>query len=193
MQRGPDVWYHLIEETYSYPHVWKFPENILKYLYGGLLKSVNFFWDALYCFMIMIHSCVLVRSMWCDLRGLLLPVRWWPGEAGSGQGWVRIHWVPLGVHRDGGRTGLPEHQGKLFILYHNLSCYCYGLCFYFVARYLLKHGAPIDLIHYEYQTESVFFHWIFGFCIISIRAYYIYMYLDSTIGGKFFKCAKNLP
>ena len=39
--------YHLIEETYSYPHVWKFPENMLKYLYGGLLKSVNFFWDAL--------------------------------------------------------------------------------------------------------------------------------------------------
>ena len=41
-------WYHLIEETHSYPHVWKFPGNILKYLYGGLLKSVNFFWDALY-------------------------------------------------------------------------------------------------------------------------------------------------
>ena len=35
-------WYHLIEETHSYPHVWKFPEHILKYLYGGLLKSVNF-------------------------------------------------------------------------------------------------------------------------------------------------------
>ena len=28
-------WYHLIEETYSYPHVWKFLENILKYLWGG--------------------------------------------------------------------------------------------------------------------------------------------------------------
>ena len=34
------IWYHLIEETHSYPHLWKFPENILKYLYGGLLKSV---------------------------------------------------------------------------------------------------------------------------------------------------------
>ena len=28
-------WYHLIEETHSYPHVWTFPKNILKYLYGG--------------------------------------------------------------------------------------------------------------------------------------------------------------
>ena len=34
-------WYHLIEETHSYPHVWTFPENISKYLYGGLLISVN--------------------------------------------------------------------------------------------------------------------------------------------------------
>ena len=34
----------LIEEIHSYPHLWKFPENILKYIYiymGGLLKSVN--------------------------------------------------------------------------------------------------------------------------------------------------------
>ena len=36
-----NFWYHLVEETHSYPHVWTFPENILKYLYGGLLKSVN--------------------------------------------------------------------------------------------------------------------------------------------------------
>ena len=27
--------HHLIEETYSYPHVWTFPESMLKYLYGG--------------------------------------------------------------------------------------------------------------------------------------------------------------
>ena len=42
-------WYNLIEEPYSYPHVCvpTFPENILKYLYmGGLLKSVNFFFET---------------------------------------------------------------------------------------------------------------------------------------------------
>ena len=33
--------YHLIEDTYSYPRVWKFPETMLKYLYmGELLKRV---------------------------------------------------------------------------------------------------------------------------------------------------------
>ena len=35
-------WYYLIEETHSYPQVWTFPGTIYKYLYGGLLKSVNF-------------------------------------------------------------------------------------------------------------------------------------------------------
>ena len=35
--------YHLIEETHSYPHVWKFPENILKYLYGGTFKKCKLF------------------------------------------------------------------------------------------------------------------------------------------------------
>ena len=29
---------HLIEETHSYRHVWKFPENILKYLYGEIFE-----------------------------------------------------------------------------------------------------------------------------------------------------------
>ena len=33
------VWYHLIEETHSYRHVWKFPENIFKYLYGGTFEK----------------------------------------------------------------------------------------------------------------------------------------------------------
>ena len=32
-------WYHLIEETHSYQHVWKFPENILKYSYVGTFEK----------------------------------------------------------------------------------------------------------------------------------------------------------
>ena len=36
-------WYHLIEETHSYPHVWKFPENILKYLYEGTFEKCKLF------------------------------------------------------------------------------------------------------------------------------------------------------
>ena len=36
-------WYHGIEKTYNYPHVWKFPENILKYLYGGTFEKCNIF------------------------------------------------------------------------------------------------------------------------------------------------------
>ena len=36
-------WYHLIEETYSYPHVCKGPVNILKYLYGGTLEKCKLF------------------------------------------------------------------------------------------------------------------------------------------------------
>ena len=40
-------WYHLIEETHSYRHVWTFSENIWNIYMKGLLKSVNFFWDAL--------------------------------------------------------------------------------------------------------------------------------------------------
>ena len=39
-------WYHLIEETHSYPHVWKFPENILKYLYGGTFETCKLFIDT---------------------------------------------------------------------------------------------------------------------------------------------------
>ena len=36
--------YHLIEETYSYPHIiWKFPENMLKYLYGGTFEKCKLF------------------------------------------------------------------------------------------------------------------------------------------------------
>ena len=35
--------YHLIEETPSYPHVCKFPENILKYLYGGTFEKCKLF------------------------------------------------------------------------------------------------------------------------------------------------------
>ena len=37
-------WYHLIEETHSYPHVWKVPENILKYLYGGTFEKCKLFY-----------------------------------------------------------------------------------------------------------------------------------------------------
>ena len=33
---------HLIEETHSYQHLWKCPENILNIYMGGLLKSVHF-------------------------------------------------------------------------------------------------------------------------------------------------------
>ena len=44
--------YHLIEETYSYPHVYCMYDNFLKICWniymGGLFKSVNFFWYALY-------------------------------------------------------------------------------------------------------------------------------------------------
>ena len=36
-------WHHLIEETHSYPHVWKFPEYILKYLYGGTFEKCKLF------------------------------------------------------------------------------------------------------------------------------------------------------
>ena len=39
IQYRRNFWYHLIEET----HVWKFPENILKYLYGGTLKKCKLF------------------------------------------------------------------------------------------------------------------------------------------------------
>ena len=35
--------YHLIEDTHSYPHLWKFPENILKYLYGGTFEKCKLF------------------------------------------------------------------------------------------------------------------------------------------------------
>ena len=40
--------YHLIEETYtcSYPHVWKFPKNMLKYLYGGTFEKCKLFFDT---------------------------------------------------------------------------------------------------------------------------------------------------
>ena len=38
--------YHLIEETYSYPHVWTFPENMLKYLYGGTFEKCKLFFDT---------------------------------------------------------------------------------------------------------------------------------------------------
>ena len=72
-------WYHWIEEIHSYPHVWKFPENILKYLYfGGLLKSVNFFLirtvvktgshGFLVCF---IHSYLEFTSLLCLDDGVL--------------------------------------------------------------------------------------------------------------------------
>ena len=39
-------WYHLIEETFSYPHVWTFPENILKYLYGGTFEKCKLFFET---------------------------------------------------------------------------------------------------------------------------------------------------
>ena len=39
-------WYHLIEETHSYRHVWKFPENISKYLYGGTFEKCKLFIDT---------------------------------------------------------------------------------------------------------------------------------------------------
>ena len=32
---------HLTEETHSYMYVWKFPENIYKYSYGGLSKMLT--------------------------------------------------------------------------------------------------------------------------------------------------------
>ena len=31
-------WYHLIEETHSYPHLWQFSENILIYIWGDFWK-----------------------------------------------------------------------------------------------------------------------------------------------------------
>ena len=50
-------WYHLIEETHSYPHVWKFPENILKYLYGGTFEKCKLVIDThCRCFIIFIVS-----------------------------------------------------------------------------------------------------------------------------------------
>ena len=36
-------WYHLIEETYSYPHVLNFSENVLKYLYEGTFENCKLF------------------------------------------------------------------------------------------------------------------------------------------------------
>ena len=36
----------LIEETYSYPHVCKFPENILKFLYGGTFEKCKLFFET---------------------------------------------------------------------------------------------------------------------------------------------------
>ena len=48
-------WYHLIEETHSYPHVWKFPENILKYLYRGTLEKCKLFIET---------HCRVPKALW---------------------------------------------------------------------------------------------------------------------------------
>ena len=40
-------WYHVIEETYSYPHVWKFPENILKSVNFFLRRTVDQIWVSI--------------------------------------------------------------------------------------------------------------------------------------------------
>ena len=46
IQHPQNFWYHLIEETHSYPHVWKFPENILKYLYEGTFEKCKLLIDT---------------------------------------------------------------------------------------------------------------------------------------------------
>ena len=57
--------YHLIEETYSYPHVWKFPENMLKYLYGGTFEKCKLFWYALYT-----HWCISFIEICLSIIGI---------------------------------------------------------------------------------------------------------------------------
>ena len=33
----------MIDEIFSHPYIWKFPENVSQFLFGRLVKSVNFF------------------------------------------------------------------------------------------------------------------------------------------------------
>ena len=42
IQHRQMFWY----ETYRYPHVYKFPENILKYLYGGTFEKCKLFFET---------------------------------------------------------------------------------------------------------------------------------------------------
>ena len=51
--------YHLIEETYSYPHVWIFPETMLKYLYGGTFEKCKLFFDT-HCSLFSFLSNILI-------------------------------------------------------------------------------------------------------------------------------------
>ena len=37
----------MIDETFSHPYIYKFPENV-SFLFGRIFKSVNFFWDTRY-------------------------------------------------------------------------------------------------------------------------------------------------
>ena len=38
----------MIDETFSHPYIWQFPENVSHFLFGRIFKSVNFFLDTRY-------------------------------------------------------------------------------------------------------------------------------------------------
>ena len=61
---------HVIDKTFSHPYIWTFPENVTRFLFGRLFKSVNF--------LLLRHSVVEVLTCtWCTSMCVCVLVPVW--------------------------------------------------------------------------------------------------------------------